>query len=89
MIILNKNNIVKTLYREWATRLAPLHPPIDRLLLWVMQTGKYAPAAAWVITGQGSACRTFNSMLCGTLFWPLQSALLRTSIVCFSISADP
>ena len=54
MIILNKNNIVKTLYREWAARLAPLHPPIDRLLLWVMQTGKYAPAAAWVITGQGS-----------------------------------
>lgn len=54
MIVLNKNNIVKTLYREWATRLAPLRPPVDRLLLWVIQSGKYAPAAAWVITGQGS-----------------------------------
>ena len=54
MIVLNKNNIVKTLYREWATRLAPLRPPVDRLLLWIIQTGKYAPAAAWVITGQGT-----------------------------------
>ena len=53
MIVLNKNNIVKTLYREWATRLAPLRPPVDRMLLWIIQTGKYAPAAAWVITGQG------------------------------------
>ena len=90
MIVLNKNNIVKTLYREWATRLAPLRPPVDRLLLCIIQTGKYAPAARLGHHGpKVPDYPTCSSMHSGTLSWHRPSARWRMCIACSFISEVP
>ena len=51
--VLTKHNIMKAMWREYYTALRPLDPPPDRILWWMMQSGKYVPAATWIITAQG------------------------------------
>ena len=52
--LLTKHNLTKAMWREYKIDLEPLDAPPDRIILWMLQTKKYVPAASWVITGQGA-----------------------------------
>ncbi|KAK9832011.1 hypothetical protein WJX84_000553, partial [Apatococcus fuscideae] len=53
-IALAKTSLFKVLYREWYTQLRPLDVEVDRLLLWMLQTGRYTPSSTWITTPNGS-----------------------------------